>query len=143
MYEYQLEIHEEAAGVWLSCPDVPEFHAAGDTRQAAFDQAHDAMETALSFYVDGKRPMPVPRLDRVADHRAVLNLRALTVAKMALWDAMIAQGVSKAELARRLGVGRPHVDRLVDFLHASRLDGIEQALIALGRRISIAVEVAA
>lgn len=138
MYDYQLEIHEEAAGVWLSCPDVPEMHAAGATLEEAYAGAHDAMETALSLYVDRGARIPSPRPERIAaDRRGLLRQRALTTAKIVLWNAMQDQGVSKRQLAIRLGVARPQVDRLVDFVHASRLDGIEQALLELGLRLSL------
>lgn len=141
MYDYQLEIHEEAEGVWLSCPDVPEMHAAGETLDEARIGAVEAMETALSIYVDQRRAIPVPGMLRRGSY-VLLRLPALTAAKVALWNAMQKEGVSKAELARRLGVSRPQIDRLVDFLHESRMDGVERALQALGRRISITVEAA-
>lgn len=141
MYDYQLEIHEEAEGVWLSCPDVPEMHAAGETLDEAMTGAVEAMETALSIYVDQRRAIPAPGMLQRGSY-VLLRLPALTAAKVALWNAMQKEGVSKAELARRLAVSRPQIDRLVDFLHESRMDGVERALQALGRRISITVEAA-
>ncbi len=52
-------------------------------------------------------------------------------------------GVTKAELARRLGWHGPQVDRLLDLNHASRLDQIEAALAALGKRLQVTVRDAA
>ncbi len=50
---------------------------------------------------------------------------------------MLAQGVRKAELARRLGWKAPQVDRLFDLGHASRLDQLEAAAKALGKHIDV------
>ncbi|WP_309756607.1 hypothetical protein [Pseudomonas oryzihabitans] len=71
-----------------------------------------------------------------------MRLPTLTVAKVALWNAMHEQGVGKAELARRLGVHMPQVDRLVDILHNSKIDQVEHALYLLGKRLQVTVEAA-
>ncbi|MEN5302199.1 hypothetical protein [Pseudomonas sp. TWI628] len=52
---------------------------------------------------------------------------------------MVEQKVSKTEMARRLGVNRPQVDRLVDLLHRSKIEQVEHALHVLGQRIELAV----
>jgi antitoxin HicB len=52
-------------------------------------------------------------------------------------------GVRKADLARRLGWHAPQVDRLLDLDRASRLDQLEAALAALGKRLSIELRDAA
>jgi antitoxin HicB len=51
--------------------------------------------------------------------------------------------VGKAELARRLNCHLPQIDRLLDLGHASRLDQIEQAFLALGKRLTLSLEDAA
>jgi antitoxin HicB len=141
MFEYALEVHEEPGSVWLSCAEIPEMHAAGDCLGTALDSALDSIETALSIYVDGRRAIPTGHAGEHAG-QVVLRLPALTAAKVALWNTLLESGVSKAELARRLGVQRPQVDRLVDFLHHSKIENVERALQQLGRRISISVEAA-
>lgn len=52
-------------------------------------------------------------------------------------------GVRKADLVRRLGWQGPQVDRLLNLGHASRLDQIEQALAALGKRLTVDIADAA
>lgn len=51
--------------------------------------------------------------------------------------------IGKAELARRLHCHLPQIDRLLDLHHGSRLDQIEQALLAVGKRMTISFEDAA
>lgn len=140
MYQYPLELHPEPTGVWLSCPDIPEMNAAGDTLVDAFGEALNGLESALSLYVEQRRRIPAASVP--VDPTLVLHLPALTVAKIMLWNAMCDEGVSRAELARRMGCTRQVVDRLVDFIHASKIEQVERALGLLGRRLSLSLEAA-
>ncbi|KPX41022.1 type II toxin-antitoxin system HicB family antitoxin [Pseudomonas savastanoi] len=141
MYQYPLDLHREPTGVWLSCPDIPEMSASGDTLPEALSEALDGMESALSLYVDQRRK--IPQASVVSGHELLMRLPALTVAKIMLWNSLLEEGVSRAELARRLGCTRQVVDRLVDFLHASKIEQVERALAELGRRITLSIERAA
>ena len=64
-----------------------------------------------------------------------MALPALTAAKFEAYRAMRAAGLDKRQLAERLGWQPSQVTRLFDGRHASRLDQIEAALHALGRRL--------
>ena len=48
-------------------------------------------------------------------------------------------GITKAELASRLGWSKTQVGRLLDLNHDSRLDQIEAALAVLGKRLDVRV----
>lgn len=74
---------------------------------------------------------------------ADLDVSPLAEMKLAIYGAMLAQRISKAELARRLNCHMPQVDRLLNLAHVSRLDQIEAAFRAVGKRLVIAVEDAA
>jgi antitoxin HicB len=121
----------------VSFPDIPEAVTQGDDENDALERAAQALETALSFYVDERRPLPLAR----KPNRGQRTVRpsALECAKLGVYQAMLEQGVRKCELARRLGWHLPHVDRLFDLQHASRLDQIERAARALGKRIEVHV----
>ncbi len=140
MYQYPLELHEESTGVWLSCLDVPEMNASGDTLDEALAEALDGMESALSLYVEQRRKIPPASVPQARN--PVLRLPALTVAKIMLWNALLDEGMSRAELARRLGCSRQVVDRLVDFLHSSKIEQVERALAVLGLHLSLTVQAA-
>ena len=64
---------------------------------------------------------------------------ALECAKLGVYQAMMEQGIKKSELARRLGWHMPQVDRLFDLRHASKLDQIEAAALALGRHLEVRI----
>jgi len=122
-------------------PDVPEAHTFGDDVPQALMHAVDALETALSKYVDDRRDLPKP--SAVKRGGLSVTLPASTEAKLALYEATRAQRISKAELARRLNCHLPQVDRLLDLTHASRLDQLEAAFRVLGKRLSIEIHEAA
>jgi antitoxin HicB len=136
-YAYPVDVLEEAAGVTVTCPDVPEMVTGGWGDVAAnLEAAEDALATALSGYVDDARPIPAPS---PAEGRPVVAVDALAAAKLALHDAMLEQGISNVELAGRLGLDEKAVRRLRDPLHRSHIGAVEAALRALGRRLVVEV----
>jgi antitoxin HicB len=72
--------------------------------------------------------------------RSVVAPSALAALKAELYMAMREKNVTKAELARRLKVGKVQVQRLCDIMHNSRLDQIEEALTTLGRRVLVTTQ---
>jgi antitoxin HicB len=135
-YAYPVDILEEADGVTVTFPDVPEAITCGATRSEALARAEDALVTALSFYTDAARALPAPS---IAHDRAVVTVPPLVAAKLALHDAMLAAGLSNVELGRRLGLDEKAVRRLRDPLHRSHIGQIETALRLLGKRLEISV----
>jgi antitoxin HicB len=139
MYDYAVRFEKDTVpGFSVFCRDLPEFNSFGDDLEHAKSMAIDGIETTLSIYVDQRRPIPAatPPLD--GEH--VVYLSAVTVAKIALWNVMMERGMRKADLCRALGVSQTQGDRLVDFLHTSKMEQIETALASLGKRISLSVE---
>lgn len=63
--------------------------------------------------------------------------------KVALYRAMLAAGLRKSDLGRRLGWKPAQVDRLFNLRHASRVDQIEEAFRVLGKSLEIEVRDAA
>jgi hypothetical protein len=59
--------------------------------------------------------------------------------KVQIYEAMRTQHVGKAELARRLNVHLPQVDRLLNLTHGSKLDQLEAAARALGGELDVSV----
>jgi antitoxin HicB len=122
--------------ILVDVPDIPEAHTFGEDREEALLRAPDAIESALMCYIDLRREIPVPR---ASSKGPLVTLPALTEAKLALYTAMRAARIGKAELARRLNCHMPQVDRLLDLRHASRLDQLEAAFRALGKQLSIQI----
>ena len=138
MFDYPaiLEVQPEG-GILVTFPDVPEAITEGEDRDEALMYAVDALETALSFYVDERRPLPLP--SKAKRGQVTVRPSALESAKLAIYAEMLAQGVRKSELARRLGWHLPQVDRLLRLKHASRIEQLEAAARVLGREIRLSV----
>ena len=142
MLRYPVKLRRDTNGtILVDFPDVPEAHTFGEDEGEALVHALDALETALSMYIDDRRDIPEP--STIKRRTKFVTAPALTEAKLALYSSMRAQKVGKAELARRLNCHLPQVDRLLDLMHTSRLDQIEAAFQALGKRVSVVVEEAA
>jgi len=139
MHQYEARLRRDDNDTWLvTFPDVPEAITFGRTVEAALQKAVEALEAALSIYMDKRLDIPVP--SKAHGKRAhLVRLPALSEAKVALYSAMRAAGVRKADLARRLGWQKSQVDRLLDLNHSSRLEQIEQALQVLGKALVLDV----
>lgn len=118
-------------------PDVPGVQTFGDDEQEALARAIDAVESMFMVLIQERKDIPPPKAPKRGEKS--VTLPALTVAKLELYQAMRSAGVGKAELARRLNCHLPQIDRLLDLAHASRLDQLEQAFAALGKRLEVAV----
>lgn len=134
MFDYPVILTPDDGTVLVTFPDVPEAITFGANEEEALSHAVDALETSLSFYVDDRKPLPVPS---VKPGLPTVHPSALESIKLAVYCEMLEQGIRKAELARRLGWKAPQVDRLFDLSHASRLDQLEAAAKALGRHIDV------
>ena len=137
MFDFPVTLTPDGDTVLVSFPDVPEAITFGADEEEALLHAVDALETALSFYVESRKPLPRPSKPRRGQR--TVRPSALEGAKLGVYQAMTEQGVRKAELARRLGWHLPQVDRLFDLTHASRFEHIEAAARALGRTIGVQV----
>jgi antitoxin HicB len=139
-FAYPIEVNEAVDGVTVAFPDVPEAVTDGGTRAEAIERAADALVSALSFYVEDGEPLPRPS---PAKGRPMISVTALEAAKLALHDAMIEAGLSKVELARRMGKDERAIRRLLDPLHRSHIGEVETALRGLGKRVEVSVMQAA
>lgn len=138
MLRYPVEITPDDNGTFLvTCPDIPEMASVGEDIDSALLEAEEGLETALEFYFDDKRPIPMPSQPKDGQHTVPLSL--LRSLKVFLLNEMLAQGVRKAEMARRLDVHMPQIDRLLDFRYPSKIDFVEKAFKKLGREVNLSV----
>ena len=135
MYDYAVTVVQDVGSFWSSCDDIPEAHSAGDTLEELLANAAEGLEVALSIYVDQLRHIPKAAPPKEGQH--VIRLSALVVAKVELWNTMRDKGMRKADLCRLLGAAQTKVDRLVDFEHSSKIEQVEVALAALGKRLVV------
>jgi antitoxin HicB len=129
----------EEGGFVVNFPDFPEGWSQGESREEALVQAADLLETMVANYI--AEGWDLPDASRPAG-RPLVPLAPLVAAKAELYRAMRRVGITKAELARRIGISPQQAQRLFDIHHASRLDQIETAMRAVGRRLVVTSDAA-
>jgi antitoxin HicB len=140
-YPVKLEPADEG-GFIVTFPDFDWGITQGDSREDALAMAADALYTMIRELM--RRAEPIPRPSKPGGRKYhFIRLPALQAAKIELYRQFLALGMRKSELARRLGIPKTVVDRLFDLDHHSRLDQIEAAFQALGKRLTIEVRGAA
>lgn len=138
--EYVLLLERDTNGSFLAtCRDVPEFATVGDDEGEVLLNAVDGMETAIELYINDRRPVPLLGPRKLKKREAVLRLPVQVAAKVLLHNEMLAQGVRKAVLARRLHMHMPQVDRLLSVRHSTKLETLEEVAHALGKQLTIGV----
>ncbi len=137
MFKYPVTLTNDGANLLVTFKDIPEAITFGKNEEEALENAIDALETGLSFYVDARKPLPRP--SKAKRRQKIIAPSALESAKLGVYQAMMDQGIKKAELARRLGWHMPQIDRLFDLKHSSKFDQIEAAATVLGCHIEITV----
>lgn len=140
-YPAKFTTDREQGGFVVTFPDVPEAITQGDTIEEATAMASEALELALTFYTEQWKDLPIPTPPKRG--MRMIRVPALSDAKFKLYSALRAAGIRRIELARRLKCSASHVDRLLDISHHSKLDQIEAAFAAIGKRLDIEIQDAA
>lgn len=137
MLTYPATLTVDGDGYLVKFPDIPEALTQGTTREEALDMAADALRTAMDFYFEDGRCVPMP--SRVKRGQVAVELPPSVGAKVLLLNTMLEQRVTAAELARRLHTSPQSVNRLVNLDHTTKIDTVATALKALGRRMELVV----
>jgi antitoxin HicB len=133
--QYPLTFITEDGDIAVGSMDMPELVTAGSNELEAMEMAEDALAVVLLTYLEKGMSLPKPRKAKPGERMVVVP--AATAAKIAVIQAFTASGISKVELARRLGVGENEARRILDPNHATKLDKLDLAARALGRRIAV------
>lgn len=131
--EFPVNLRKDGKFILVTFPDIPEAITQGNNRAHALEMAKEALESALDFYFEERRPVPAPSAPK--RRQAVVQLPPSVAAKVLLLNEMLRQKVRPVELARRIGTTKQEVNRLTDLRHATKIDRIDAALRALGKRL--------
>ncbi len=139
-YPVVLELDDNDT-IMASVPDVPGVRSFGEDEADAINHVREALIVMLSAMMDDNDDIPVP--GKVGRGKAIVTVPTLVASKLMVYNAMREQGVSRSELARRLGGKNPtHITRLLNVLHQSRHDQIDEALAVLGQRLVVELKFA-
>ncbi len=135
MQGYPVNLRKDGKFILVTFPDIPEAITQGDNRTHALEMAKEALESAMDFYFEDRRAVPLP--SRPKRGQALVELPPSVAAKVLLLNEMLRQKVKPAELARRLGTTPQEVNRLTNLRHATKIDRVDSALRALGKRLIV------
>lgn len=128
---------ETNGGYTVTFRDIPEALTCGDNFDDSKKMAQDALITAMDFYFEERRKVPMPSPPQEGE--VLVKLPDGIFAKVLLLNELVEQNVSNADLARRMFVKPQEVQRIVDLTHNTKIDTISKALYALGKNLVISI----
>lgn len=141
-YIYNANLEPDPDGGFLvTFPDVPSAISHGEDRTDAIASGREALGLALRGLINDEQALPQPSARGA--HMAGIAVDPGTALKLAVIEAFLASGISKSELARRLGKNETEARRILDPDHPTKLSQIEAALAAMGREIVVSIRDAA
>ena len=136
-YPARLEPADEG-GYVVTFRDIPEAITQGDTLEEAAAMAEDVLISAMDFYFEDRRAVPAPSNQEEGER--LVELPPSVSAKVLLLNELVASGLSNADLARAMGTRPQEVQRIVNLHHATKIDTISAALMAMGKRLEVRVD---
>lgn len=136
-YRAQFEPGDRRGNIVVTFPDVPEAVTQGRSEADARAMAEESLGLALLSYLQRGEPLPRPR----AKGRGLVDIAVApdAAAKLAVLESFAAAGITKSELARRIGKDEKEVRRILDPKHPTKLPALTEALRALGKRLVVGV----
>ena len=136
-YRARFEPGDRRGNVVVTFPDVPEVITQGRGQANARAMAEEALGLVLLAYLQRGRALPKPR----ARGRNLVDISVApdVAAKLAVLESFAAAGITKSELARRIGKDEKEVRRILDPKHPTKLPALTAALRALGKRLVVGV----
>ena len=137
MHFYNVKLEKDGATILATCPDLPEVASVGDDVDTVLLSVVESIELAIQCRINDREPVPLAIKQRKGCQ--LVKMPARVMLKAELHNEMLVQGVRKAELARRLGLHMPQVDRILSLRRTTRLDTLEQAFEVLGKHFEVRV----
>jgi len=122
----------------VSFKDIPEALTQGYSFEEAKEMAQDALITAMEFYFEENRSVPLPSIANDSEH--LIALPASVWVKVLLLNTMLEQHVSQSDLAKKLGKSRQEMQRIINLNHSTKIDTMADALACLGKSLNISLK---
>jgi antitoxin HicB len=132
---YPLSFTEEDGDIVVRSRDFPELLTAGDNAEEARENAEDALDVVVLTYLEKGIDLPEPSEEQAGE--VCIYVPATTAAKALVIQAFKEAGITKVELANRMGIAETEARRILDPHYGTKLDKIDDAAKAMGRRIVV------
>lgn len=134
---YPISISKDGESYLVRFPDIPEAITYGDSVPHAKEMATDALLTALEFYFEDWREIPLPSAQQEGSD--FVELPASIAIKAQLLNEMVRQRIRQVELGKRMGLSPTQINRMVDVRRSTKIDTLDEAFKALGKELEFSV----
>ena len=123
--------HDEHRNVWSgSCPSIRGVSAVADSEDELKDNLTGELYSRLQELMDRRARIHIPK--DVDDKDCYIELPFRAIAKLKVYEALLARNISRTTLAVRMAVKPEMVDKLFDLTDWTRTSVIENALSSMG-----------
>jgi antitoxin HicB len=125
----------DSAGFVVRFRDLPEAITQGETLEQCRSEAAGALQAAIEGRIMSNLNIPVATPSRRGEYMIPVPIQ--TALKAALHLELRNSGISRSELANRLGIDEKESRRMLDPRHPSKADRLERALAVLGKQAQV------
>ena len=129
---------DDGDGFAVTFPDLRGAVTGGFTFKESLILAEDCLVVSLADYMDSDEELPSP--SPWVEGQELIGVQPLIAAQLDLYTAMRAQNLSRADLAKRLGISQAAVKRLLTLNYRTPITQVRRALAALGQETAADVE---
>ena len=123
---------EVDGGFTVTFRDLPEAITQGDTIEDALSEAADCLDEAIAGRIIRRDQIPTP--SEAAKDEYLVATPVQTSFKASIWLAMQEKNLNQSQFADLLRVNEKEVRRILNPSHNTKLEPLERALIALGKK---------
>ncbi len=137
-YAYPCNIKGNEAdgdGFVVTFPDVDGAITGGFTFKESIILAEDCLVVSLGACMDSQEELPTP--SPLAEGQELIAVQPLVAAQLDLYTAMREQGITKADLAKRLSVSEVVAGKLLVLDYSTPIGQVTKALEAVGRSLAL------
>jgi antitoxin HicB len=109
--------------------------ASGTTPEEALDKAREWLLAEAGIALESAQKLPDP--SDPEEGEVLVEMPVTAQVKLLLLYELIDRNMTASELARRMGVPRSSVQNIIKADHATKIDTLDRALRALGKKINI------
>ena len=121
----------EGDGFVVTFPDLGRGATGAATFKESIILAEDALVVTLSTYMDCDEELPPP--SPWVEGQELIGVQPLIAAQLDLYNTMRQQNLSRAALAKRLGVSQAAVKRLLTLNYRTPITQVRRALAAISQ----------
>jgi antitoxin HicB len=130
VFAARFKADRENGGFVVTFRDVPEAITQGDSLEECKEDAAGALQAAIEGRIMDDLEIPTPSSAKRGEHLVAVPIH--TAMKAALYEKIREAGITRVELARRLGIDEKEARRILDPYHSTKVERLEQALATLG-----------